>query len=91
MRMIEEQRKQCLEDAQLENATAGEAPPGGKTGTPPRSPATHVVRPHPGRVHCTSSERDRTQELLGAEERVLGGAGEPDGRRKALTDLHVPI
>lgn len=92
MRMIEAERKQCLEDAQLEDGIEGEAPwwEDGRC-RPPRSPTAHVVSPHPHPIQSTLLERGSTKLLLGGEERMLGEVGEPDGRRKALTHLHVPI
>lgn len=67
LRMIEVQHKRCLEEAQLENDTAGEGQQEERAPDPSGRPASHhTVSPDPGTFLPHMSGGDGTVELLGA-------------------------
>lgn len=93
MQMIEVEHKQCLEEAQLENETAGEAPPVEREVLQtPKEPhfSGHKPRPtSPLFYICWRAVAPRSFWIV--EERILGETGEPGGRRGALTDLLIGL
>lgn len=89
MQMIEVEHKQCLEEAQLENETAGEAPLGEREVLQtPKEPHSSSHKPR-STSHvfyiCWRVVPPRSCWIV--EEKILGETGEPTGRREALTDL----
>lgn len=57
LQMIQAEHRQCLEEAELENETAGESPaspppPGRGALQTPRSPSSHSASPDPYHTHC---------------------------------------
>lgn len=92
VRRIKVEHRQCLEEAQRENETAGEPPPpGGKRGTadPHGAPLLRGVSPDPHHIHCTLLER-----RAGSCWVLRRGCWEKTGNQTeegGSADLHVPI
>lgn len=89
MHMIEKEHKQCLEEAQLENETAGEAPlEEREVPQAPKKPHSSSHEPRStSHVFYICCRVIATRSCWIVEQKILGETGEPDGRREALTDL----
>lgn len=92
MEIIEAEHRQCLEEAELENETAGEPPPQVGRGVlqTPKEPHFSQCKPRSTPCSLHSVGGGGTMGLLGSEERMLGKAGEPDKEGRCQQTFMFP-